>query len=198
MKKSRSIYLLYLLSQLALAALAIAMIAVGVVSFIGETKWGLPTFYELENSIAITGGSTSADISFKKGVIEINGDALQSSAKVWIIGGFGLVFSCIAFGFYSFNRFMKGVYEGHTFATETIWHLKKCALALLAVSFSLFLLQMGSHLYVNSIVDLTGYRTKFEFSILFNPYLMGALFLWVLAHIFQKAKELEDDQKLTI
>jgi len=109
-----------------------------------------------------------------------------------------LLFGCIAYGIYCFNRFMKGVYHGHTFADETIGYLKKCAFALVAVSLTLFLLRISSHMYVTHILDMSSYRSHFEFGIIFNPYLMGALFLWVLAHIFQKGKELEDDQKLTI
>ena len=96
-----------------------------------------------------------------------------------------------------FKTFMKGVLDGVIFQTESIYLLKKAALGLVVLDVIELIMRVVGHFYVKRKFDLGLLEYEFDWGFpSFN--LIFALTLWALAHIFQKGKELEEEQKLTV
>ncbi len=104
---------------------------------------------------------------------------------------------CIMFIMRYFKDFMRKALDGQTFHAESIQLIKQAALGLLVLEAINLLANIIGYFYVNHHFDLGGLEHEFSWSFP-STALILSLTLWALAHIFQKGKELEDEQKLTV
>jgi hypothetical protein len=100
-------------------------------------------------------------------------------------------------GVYLFHRFMRNVYYNRIFDAVNFYLLRKLSYVLLAIWVltvlyiqSLKYALMGDFSYVH-----IGISTNSDW---YWGILAGALFLWVLSHIFLKGLELKEENELTI
>lgn len=105
--------------------------------------------------------------------------------------------SCMAFIVRYFKMFMRKVLDGQAFHLESISLIKKAAWGLVILEAIELITATIGHYYVQRNFDLGGLEHKFSWAFP-STVLILALTLWALAHIFQKGKELEDEQKLTV
>jgi hypothetical protein len=99
--------------------------------------------------------------------------------------------------FITFRRFIINVYNGKYFDIDNIALLKRIAYTMAGVwVFTVFYgyfqyFYIATNMQFNSIEITSDVQTS-------SDLLLGALFIWVLSHIFQKGVELKHDNELTI
>ena len=115
-----------------------------------------------------------------------------------IYGGYMLIILGIfLYIFLTFRKFINNVYKGKYFDIDNIYHLKKISYTLVGVwVFTAFYANfqyyyIAKNMQFNSIEITSDIQT-------YPTILLGALFIWVLSHIFQKGVELKHDNELTI
>jgi hypothetical protein len=115
-----------------------------------------------------------------------------------IYGGFMLIILGIfLYIFIIFRRFITNVYNGVYFDLDNIALLKRISYALVLVwGFTVFYsyfqyFYIAQNLQFNSIVITNDVQT-------YSEILVGALFIWVLSHIFMKGCELQDEHNYTV
>ena len=96
-----------------------------------------------------------------------------------------------------FRRFLKNVKEGNTFTVDNIKILKHIAYGLAGMwLFTLIYLRLFYY-FVATNVSFEHIKVSNEF-IDIDSVLIGAIFIWILAHIFETGLKLQQEKDLTI
>lgn len=205
MKNPLSLRLLYLLTKISYWGL-IAIIA--IVVFAGIIMLTLdPELMKLgfSSNLSYAGeviylnfdAGTPVEVKFITDSIEVPVKYLDRPTMTLVLVMALAWLSCLIFVTRYFKTFMRKVLGGQTFHSESIFLLKKAALALVILEGIDLIAATIGHFYVLRNFDLGNLEHKFSWSFP-STALILALTLWALAHIFQKGKELEDEQKLTV
>ncbi len=137
------------------------------------------------------------EVEFSAGSIEVPVKHLDRPTMSYVLLLALMGLTCLTLIARYFKTFMRKVLDGHTFDSESILLIKKAAWGLAILEAIDLIAGISGHYYVQRNFDLGDFENQFSFSFP-STTLILALTLWVLAHIFQKGKELEDDQKLTV
>jgi len=115
-----------------------------------------------------------------------------------IYGGFMIIILGMSlYIFLIFKQFITNVYNGLYFDLDNIALLKKISYTLVLVwGFTIFYAYfqyyyIAQNLQFDSIVVTSKVQS-------YSEILMGALFIWVLSHIFMKGCELQDEHNYTV
>ena len=139
----------------------------------------------------------SVEVEFRAESIEVPVKYMDTPTKCYVLFMSLMWLTCLIFIARYFKTFMKKVLDGQTFHSESIFLIKKAALGLVILEAIEWIAGTIGHFYVQRKFDLGGLEHKYSWEFP-SFYLILALTLWTLAHIFQKGKELEDEQKLTV
>lgn len=205
-KTSLSIQVMYWLSTFSLALLGLVLLATVVFNIMLYTDF-------FGNDLQLhTNFPVKVDFH-EEGVAYINNEEIkikfvEASPKIhffntplFIARRIGvaifIVTSSVCFGLGVFRKFVKNVRDGMTFSKVNINLMK--ILAYTISVFWLFMIVYDRLFYYSFVesIDIKNVHISEEFSN-YPGVLLIALFLWVLAHIFIKGLELQDDNDLTI
>ena len=138
----------------------------------------------------------------------VNVELVEMSGKVHFIDTppeIGRVYSLFIFSvvllflyiFLIFKRFIGNVYSGIYFDMKNISLLKRISYALVIIwVFTAFYAYFQYFFLVRNMnFDTIEFTSEVE---TYPVILLGALFIWVLSHIFMKGCELQDESKLTV
>ena len=208
MKKSlaplsiRIIYWITVISQYLLGLVIIAAIAFNVLIYLNiSDDLQLHTQFPVE-------------IDFlEKGSLEINDqivevEFVEASSKIHFINTPRFIANKIAFamlvvsiGFLYllliFKKFIKNVKSGNTFNIDNINILKKLSYGLVALWFFTNVYMFLFYHYIGTRIEMDGVRISSNLND-YSGILFAALLIWVIAHIFIKGLELQEEKDLTI
>lgn len=205
MKKPLSFRLLYLLLKISYWGL---IVIIAIVVFAGTIMLTLDPrlmelgfasdLYHLKEVIYLnTEGGTPVEVEFYADSIKVPVKHLTRTTMLYVLLP-AILWLCCALVIVNYLRsFMKKVMSGETFHSESIRLIKKAALGLVVIEFIDLVAAVTGHFYVQNHFDLGNLEHEFSWPFP-STALVLALTLWALAHIFQKGKELEDEQKLTV
>ncbi|MEL7529717.1 MAG: DUF2975 domain-containing protein [Bacteroidota bacterium] len=205
MENPLSLRLLYLLTRISYWGLIVLIAIVAFAGIIMLTldpelmKLGLSSSLSITEEVVYLNGGKNipVQVSFSAASIEVpvkHLDRLTTSyplliALMWL--------SCLMLIMRFFMHFMRRVLDGQTFHAESILLIKQAAWGFLILEAIEFLAASIGYFYVQQNFDLGDLEHAFSWSFP-STALILSLTLWALAHIFQKGKELEDEQKLTV
>jgi hypothetical protein len=205
MKNPLSLRLLHLLTQISywglIAVIAIVVFA-GIIMLTLDPelmKLGFPSnLSHTEEVIYLNEDTgTAVNVEFRADSVDIPVKYLDRPTITYVLGISLIWLTCVTFIAHYSKQFMRKVLDGQTFQSESILLIKKAALGLVILEAIDLISGTIGHFYVQRNFDLMGFEHKFSMSFP-STALILALTLWALAHIFQKGKELEDEQKLTV
>ncbi len=145
----------------------------------------------------VTNDPVDVEVEFYAGSIEVPVKHLTRPTITLILLISLLFLACMVFIARCFKLFMRKVLDGHTFQLESIVLIKKAALGLLVYEVIDVIGGIIGYFYIQYNFDLGKLSSPYTLSFPSTAVIM-ALTLWCLAHIFQKGKLLEDEQKLTV
>lgn len=200
-----SLRLLYLLTRISYWGL---IVITGIVIFAGIIMLTLdPQLMDLgfssnlssvEEVVFLKGDvNTPIEVTFSAAAIKIPVKHLDRLSMSYVLLLSLTWLGCVILIARFFKIFMKKVLDGEIFDAESILLLNKAALGLLVLEAIGFITATVGHFYVQKYFELGDLEHKFSWSFPSSTLIL-ALTLWALAHIFQKGKELEDEQKLTV
>ncbi len=201
-----SIRIIYYLTQFVFwatllgALLAVFFLGAGTLGLFKETtdtSLDIPLRLELEETGTMTayGKTYQVEIQDAVGTFKFSGLPRRVTTVVMFgaLGFLALIISVIWF----FRKFIINVKQGLYFTERNIGYLKKMSYCLL-----------GLWIYILIISNISAgfFMTTLEFDTVqfkgskseSGPLLFGALFIWVLSHIFSKGVKLQQEQDLTI
>ena len=205
MKNPISLKLLHLLTRISYWGL---IIVTAIVVFAGiimitldpqQMKLGIPAnLSHMEEVIYLESDpGTPVEVEFGAASIEVPVRHLDTPTICYLLFMALLWLTCVIYIARYFKTFMKKVLDGQIFQTESIFLIKKAALGLVILEAIEWVAATIGYFYIQRKFDLGGLEHKYAWEFpSFN--LILALTLWALAYIFQKGKELEDEQKLTV
>jgi len=205
MKNPISLRLLYLLTNISywglIAIIAIVVFA-GIIMLTLDPKLmklGFPSnISHIEEVVYLKANSSiPVEVEFTAQSIDIPVKHLDRPTMSYVLLISLMWLTCLTFIVRYFKMFMRKVLDGQTFLSESILHIKKAALGLVILEAIELIAGTIGHFYVQRNFDLGDLEQKFSLSFPSTAIIL-ALTLWALAHIFQKGKELEDEQKLTV
>ncbi len=205
MKNPLSFKLLYLLSKICYWGL---IIIIAIVVFAGTImltldpqlmKLGFPANLSYVDEVMYLNSDvpTAIEVEFSADLIRVPVKYMDRPTMSAVLLMSLLSLSCLAFIAAYFKKYMKRVLDGQIFHSVSIRLIKKAALALLVLEAIDIVASVVGHYYVLAYFDLGSFENSFSWSFPSSTLIL-ALTLWALAHIFQKGKELEDEQKLTV
>lgn len=162
-----------------------------------ETALDLPVRMEFLETGSFTANGQQYEVTIKDatGTFEFNGlpKSVVAVTLLVTLGFIGLGLSEILF----FRKFITNVYNGIYFTEENIGHLKKMAYILMAAWIYILLISALASGFAMSTLEFehlrfTGIKSDS------SGILFGALFLWVLSHIFSKGVQLQTEHELTV
>lgn len=205
MKNPLSFRILYLVTRLSYwgsLILVIIVIIAGIVMLTldpQKMRIGFPGHITLENEVIYLGSSDNIPIpvKFNSDSIQVPVKYLSNSTVALLLLIWTVILTGIVFITRSFNQFIRNVINGKTFHNSSITYLKRAALGLVALELLDVIYEFFGQFIIRSNFDLGDIKNTFNLSFPSTPIIL-ALALWVLAHIFTKGKELEDEQKLIV
>ena len=103
----------------------------------------------------------------------------------------------IIFLFYTFRKFIKNVKQGFVFTFDNIHLLKKLSYGIAGFWLFAIAYMQIMYYYVARKIAIENVEVTSEFSN-FSGILFLAIFIWVLAHIFETGLKLKEENELTI
>jgi hypothetical protein len=205
MKNPLSLRLLYLLTKISYWGL---IILIGIIVFAGIIMLTLDpelmelgfssNLFHIEQVIYLKGDlNTPIEVEFSADTIKVPVKYLDRPTMTYVLLLSLLYLSCLLFVIRYFKTFIRKVMDGQIFHSESIFLLKKAALGLVIMELLDWIAATVGYFYVQRNFDLGDLESSFSLSFP-STTLIIALTLWVLAYIFQKGKEMEDEQKLTV
>ncbi|MFY0690074.1 MAG: DUF2975 domain-containing protein [Cyclobacteriaceae bacterium] len=205
MNNSISLKVLYILTKVGYWGL-IGLI--GIVTFAGFfmialdpqlMKLGFPSdlFLATEVIFLESNPGVPVEVELSASSIDIPVKFLDTPTICYVLFMTLLWLSCLTMIFRYFKLFMKQVVNGHVFEEASIFLVKKAALGLVILEVIELISAIIGYYYIQRKFELGNLEHDFSWPFLSSNLLL-ALTLWVLAHIFQKGRALEEEQKLTV
>lgn len=207
MKKAPiSVRIFYYLTQIVFWLLILVTAAVFVLNILTETRVigdefqlrvQLPITFDVNEtgSVNLYGSSNEIRIEEATGQMHVVDTPLRFSKIV--LRFLFVVVLLVLFMTWKFKRFITNIKHGEIFTIENINNLKHLAYGLLALWLVMRVyLALMYYLMVDRL-DFSTISMNYEL-IDDSSLLIGALLLWVLAHVFMKGVEMKEEQELTI
>jgi len=209
LKKPLSIKVIYWITNITfwiyvvVSILAIALSVVFLFNLLPDNNLqlhvGMPVAVNIleKGTLDLNIASNYMDVQFKEMYGKIHFiDTPASVAKVYsifiltITGAFFYIFLI-------FRRFINNVYDGKYFDIDNIALLKRISYALVGVWIFTAVYSYFQYFFIAINLKFETITTTGDVQT-YPLILLGALFIWVLSHIFQKGVELKYDNELTI
>lgn len=209
MKNPKSFRLVYLLTKMSywfLIAITGIVVFAGIIMLtldpeLMDLGFASDLFHTEEVIYLNSESGIPIEVEFYAGSIDIPVKYMTRTAMASVLIMALAVLFCTILIARQFKVFMRKVLDGETFHDGTIKLLKKAAYLFVVLEVLEFIAGIVGHFYVAANFDLGNLEHvvehRFEWPIL-STNLLIALTLWVLAHIFQKGRALEEEQKLTV
>lgn len=208
-KASLSINLLYWLSNLSIGLIVLSfLIAVAFNIFIYtgafealENKMTITVPFPVESNIVDAADLLSNRADVKLELVDVSGRLKIMNAPDSILKGMGfLSFYVILCSFLLaviFRKFIRNVRNDIVFTVENINLLKFLSYGLVAVWFFQAILMRGLYFFIAHQLEFKDTSLRFDF-FEYSYTLVIALVIWVLAHVFLKGMNLQEEKDLTI
>jgi len=198
----RIIYWITVISQFLLGLVIIATIAFNVFIYLDiSDNLQLHTQFPVEIDFLEVGSLEINDQIVKVEFVEANSKIHFIDTPRFIANKVAIAMLIVSVGFFYllliFKKFIKNVKNGDTFNINNIKILKK-------LSYGLVVLWAFTNIYMFLLYHYIGTRIEMDnikISSNLNNYsgiLFAALLIWVIAHIFIKGLELQEEKDLTI
>ena len=198
----RIIYWITVISQFLLGLVIIATIAFNVFIYLDiSDNLQLHTQFPVEIDFLEVGSLEINDQIIKVEFVEANSKIHFIDTPRFIANKVAIAMLIVSVGFFYllliFKKFIKNVKNGDTFNINNIKILKK-------LSYGLVVLWAFTNIYMFLLYHYIGTRIEMDnikISSNLNNYsgiLFAALLIWVIAHIFIKGLELQEEKDLTI
>ena len=205
-KAPLSIRIIYWLTNIALIMLSVAVI--GVIWFNIASAFNLfhddlqlhtqfPVKVDFKEIGTLTVEGANLDVAFVNATTKIH--ILNTPTHIANKIGLALliVIPIIWYLTFIFRRFMVNVKNGQTFTISNIKILKHIAYGLVALWLLTLIYLRMMYYYIGKNVEFENISISNEF-IDIDGVLIGAIFIWILAHIFETGLKLQQEKDLTI
>ena len=162
-----------------------------------ETGLDVPVRLNVEETGTFTAYGKTYDVKIQdaRGRFEFTG--LPRKVYGFILVSVVILLAMLLAAIWYFRKFIINVYRGIYFDPSNISYLKRMAYSLFIIWCYLLVVSNISAGFIMSTTEFESISfagTKSDSSAI----LFGALFIWVLSHIFSKGMQLEQEQELTI
>ncbi len=198
----RIIYWITVVSQFLLGLVIIATIAFNVFIYLDiSDNLQLHTQFPVEIDFLEVGSLEINDQIIKVEFVEANSKIHFIDTPRFIANKVAIAMLIVSAGFFYllliFKKFIKNVKNGDTFNINNIKILKKLSYGLVALwAFTNIYMFLLYH-YIGTRIEMDNIKISSNLNN-YSGILFAALLIWVIAHIFIKGLELQEEKDLTI
>ncbi len=198
----RIIYWITVISQFLLGLVIIATIAFNVFIYLDiSDNLQLHTQFPVEIDFLEVGSLEINDQIIKVEFVEANSKIHFIDTPRFIANKVAIAMLIVSAGFFYllliFKKFINNVKNGDTFTIKNIRILKKLSYGLVALwAFTNIYMFLLYH-YIGTRIEMDNIKISSNLNN-YSGILFAALLIWVIAHIFIKGLELQEEKDLTI
>lgn len=153
------------------------------------------TSYTEKGSVTYFG--QSQEIEFVEATGKLHFINTNPEVAKWFSGFLLGVVIITLYIFIMFKRFIGNVYRGYIFEHFNIQMLQKMAYGIMALWFYMVLYSRLFYYFIAKNVEFEHLEVSGEINY-YSYFLLLALFLWVLSHVFMTGVRLQEEQKLIV